>query len=114
MICGAPSVASNLPGVRQPVLMTGMGEIAPIGDPAGLAEAILRVLRDKVRYQRPPQVIAEPFAPAETARHYENLFSWLLTGKSLPDAGLRRGLDAYTRLRELTGRSPRNSQDKPK
>jgi glycosyltransferase involved in cell wall biosynthesis len=114
MICGAPSVASNLPGVRQPVLMTGMGEIAPIGDPAGLAEAILRVLRDKVRYQRPPQVIAEPFAPAETARHYENLFSWLLTGKSLPDAGLRRGLDAYTRLRELTGQSPRNSQDKPK
>ena len=32
MLCGVPSVASDLPGVRQPVRITGMGEIARIGD----------------------------------------------------------------------------------
>ena len=34
MLRGVPVVASDLPGVRQPVRMTGMGEIAPIGDAA--------------------------------------------------------------------------------
>ena len=34
MLCGTPSIASNLPGVRQPPLMTGMGEVTAIGDPA--------------------------------------------------------------------------------
>jgi hypothetical protein len=28
--CGTPVVASNLPGVRQPVRMTGMGEVVPV------------------------------------------------------------------------------------
>jgi glycosyltransferase involved in cell wall biosynthesis len=102
MMCGAPSVASNLPGVRQPVLMTGMGEIAPIGDPAGLAEAILKVLRDRPSYLRSPQLIAEPFTPAETARHYEALFNRLLGGTG-PGSGTSPGLDAYARLRQLAG-----------
>jgi len=113
MLCGAPSVASNLPGVRQPALMTGMGEIAPIGDPAGLAEAILKVLRDTPRYLRPPQVIAETFSPAETARRYEALFNRLLgspaTGRGTlrSPAGELDGLDVYARLRELAGRRSR-------
>ena len=37
-MCGTPVVATNLPGVRQPVTMTGMGEIVPIADADGLAE----------------------------------------------------------------------------
>jgi glycosyltransferase involved in cell wall biosynthesis len=32
MMCGTPSIASNLPGVRQPVTITGMGKVVPIGD----------------------------------------------------------------------------------
>jgi len=102
MLCGAPSVASDLPGVRQPVRMTGMGEIAPIGDPAGLAQAILKVLRDKPHYLRPPQVIADTFSPAQTAQHYEALFNRLLV-RPVGDTG---GLDAYAQLRKLAGRQP--------
>jgi hypothetical protein len=39
MLCGTPSIASDLPGVRRPPRMTGMGEVVPIGDSSALAEA---------------------------------------------------------------------------
>jgi glycosyltransferase involved in cell wall biosynthesis len=97
MLNGVPVVASNLPGVRQPVLMTGMGEIAPVGNPTGLAEAILKVLRDPPSYHRPASVIAQVFSPDETARRYENLFTHLLgRGDAQQD-----GPAAYEQLRKL-------------
>ena len=39
MLRGTPSVASDLPGVRQPVRMTGMGRVVPVGDAPALAGA---------------------------------------------------------------------------
>lgn len=77
MLCGAPCVASDLPGVRQPILQTGMGEIAPIGDPAGLAEAMLQVLDHQERYIRPREEIAARFATEKTVDEYEALFEHL-------------------------------------
>jgi len=47
MISGCPVVASNLPGVRMPVTMTGLGEIAKIGDSKDLAKKIKIVLTTK-------------------------------------------------------------------
>ncbi len=78
MLCGTPSVASDLPGVRQPVLQTGMGEIAPVGDGRGLAEAILRVLADRERYRRPRTEIEALFSTEKTVSHYEALFERML------------------------------------
>ncbi len=77
MLCGTPCVASDLPGVRQPILQTGMGEIAPIGDPAGLAEAMLQVLDHQERYIRPREEIAARFATEKTVDEYEALFEHL-------------------------------------
>ena len=74
MLCGTPSIASALPGVRQPVMMTGMGEIVPIGDSAALAEAVIRVLNDRARYVRPRSDIEALFSTARTAELYERLF----------------------------------------
>ena len=34
MLCGTPVVATALPGVRQPVMMTGMGKVVPVADAA--------------------------------------------------------------------------------
>ena len=82
MLCGAPSIASDLPGVRQPVRMTGMGEIVPIRDSGALAEAILRVLRDRQRYVRPRSEIEAMFSTERTAERYERLFEELLAAKS--------------------------------
>ena len=61
MLCGVPVVASDLPGVRQPVRMTGMGEIAPVKDAAGLAQRLLSVLESPERYRRPREEIDRTF-----------------------------------------------------
>ena len=78
MLCGTPSVASDLPGVRQPVLQTGMGEVVPVGDARALAEAILRVVNGRARYVRPRREIARRWNTDRTAAEYEALFERLL------------------------------------
>lgn len=98
MINGVPVVASNLPGVRQPVTMTGMGEIFPIGDSEGLAAALNRVLDEQERYQRPGDVIAASFSPEQTARAYVQLFEQLRHGHTPQHA---HEPEAYDRLRAI-------------
>ncbi len=78
MLCGTPSIASDLPGVRQPVLQTGMGEIVPVGDSRALAEAILRVMSRRERYVRPREEISRRWSTEQTAAEYEALFEQLL------------------------------------
>ena len=78
MLNGVPSVASDLPGVRQPVLQTGMGEIAPIGDAGGLADAILTVLDNRDDYVRPREEIEARFSTEKTVVEYETLFQRML------------------------------------
>jgi glycosyltransferase involved in cell wall biosynthesis len=77
MLCGTPSIASALPGVRQVVYQTGMGEVVPIGDSAGLGEAIVRVIRNRAQYTRPREEIARIFSTERTATEYEALFAEL-------------------------------------
>jgi glycosyltransferase involved in cell wall biosynthesis len=81
MLCGTPSIASNLPGVRQPVTQTGMGQVVPIGDPGGLAEAIIEIFDDRSKYVRPQEEIAARFSTSRTADGYEALFEALLSEK---------------------------------
>jgi len=81
MLCGTPSIASDLPGVRQPVLQTGMGEVVPVGDSEALAEAIVNVVGNRAEYARPRQEIAERWSTAHTVAEYEALFEQLLEEK---------------------------------
>ena len=81
MINNVPCIASDLPGVRQPVIMTGMGKIVPIGDAEALAQAILDILVEPKKYLRNPAEITRPFDPDTTAAEYEKLFEWLMKGK---------------------------------
>ena len=80
MLCGTPSIASNLPGVRQPPLVTGMGEVTEIGDSDALAEAIIRIIQDPEDYARPRQVIEDTFSLERTVTSYEALFEELVSG----------------------------------
>jgi len=78
MLCGTPSIASDLPGVRQPPRMTGMGEVVPIGDSSALAEAIIRILQNRTDYFRPRPLIEDTFSLERTMGSYETLFENLL------------------------------------
>jgi glycosyltransferase involved in cell wall biosynthesis len=77
---GVPVAACNLPGVRQPVTMTGMGEVTEIGDHQALAAAIIRILEERERYQKSADIIAESFSPDQTATEYARLFEALRNG----------------------------------
>jgi glycosyltransferase involved in cell wall biosynthesis len=74
MICGTPVVAAGLPGVREPVRITGMGKVVPPRDPLRLAQAVLEVLAERSRFVRPSRTISEMFSPDATAERYEALF----------------------------------------
>ena len=78
MINGVPSVASNLPGVRQPPQMTGMGKVVPIGDANALAEALLDIFANPEEYSGDPTSVAAKFDPQTNAEAYEHLYAGLL------------------------------------
>jgi glycosyltransferase involved in cell wall biosynthesis len=82
MLRGVPVVASNLPGVRQPTRMTGMGEVAPVGDTSGLAAQILRVLEAPERYRRPASEIRAMFSTERTLSEYESVYRRAAGGNS--------------------------------
>ncbi len=81
MMQGTPTVASNLPGVRQPPRMTGMGEVAAIGDADSLAAEVKKVLSHPERYQGNPREVSRQFDPVTNAAAYEDLYRRLWEGK---------------------------------
>lgn len=74
MMNGVPCVASNLPGVRQPVKLHEMGKIVPVGDAGALAEALLEVLANPALFQRDAQPIKQRYQPDTIAGEYEKLY----------------------------------------
>ncbi len=74
MLSGCPVVATNLPGVREPVRVTGMGEIVPLKDARRLADGIVHVLQNRAQYIRPRAEIEKMFALEHTVAEYEKLF----------------------------------------
>ncbi len=77
MLNGVPSIASNLPGVRQPVLRHGMGKVIPIGGHAELAAAVDEILSGKTPSIARDALQAE-YAPDAVAAQYEALFNEML------------------------------------
>ena len=78
MLCGTPVVASDLPGVREPTQVTGMGVTFPPGDHAALANGILEILQNKTLYHATPEQVAARYSTPAVADRYEELFHSLL------------------------------------
>jgi glycosyltransferase involved in cell wall biosynthesis len=78
MLQGTPSIASNLPGVRVPPQLTGMGEVVPIGDAAALGEAIIKIVSHPEKYQGSLEEIKNTFDPLVNAAAYEKIYQELL------------------------------------
>ena len=79
MICGAPVVATDLPGVRQPVKSTGIGKIVRIKNSQALAEGIIQVLDSSYVVPEGTAIsLKEEYSPKRVARSYESLYENLL------------------------------------
>ncbi len=74
MMNDVPCIASNLPGVRQPVKMHNMGEIIEIGNSKELSGAILKILKDPQNYKNDPEKIKSNYLPEMVAEKYEDIF----------------------------------------
>ena len=76
MLCGVPVVATDLPGVRQPVRLTGLGRIIPKGSSQALADAVLDLLAHKDHQPDPAlrEQLSRLFSPHQVALQYEALF----------------------------------------
>jgi glycosyltransferase involved in cell wall biosynthesis len=74
MSCGTPVVASDIPGVRIPIKMTGMGQLAPPANAQALAESICEVLEHPECYQGDPDEVMKRFSPVHIAEEYEAVF----------------------------------------
>ena len=74
MMNGKPVIASNLPGVRQPVMRHRMGEIIPIGDWSELARAIDKITKTKSHYRVDEKELRQIYSPDAVAEAYEILF----------------------------------------
>lgn len=79
MMSGVPSIASDLPGVRQPVLRHKMGRVIPIGDAGALAQAVTELIAEKKEYGSTPKALRELYAPDTIAQEYEQLFERIKT-----------------------------------
>jgi len=80
MMNGVPVVASDLPGVRQPVRMTGMGQIVPPGDSDRLADALIATIRQGTDFKAQAGPVRQRFHTDAAAETYEKLFHELLCG----------------------------------
>jgi len=74
MLCGTPTVATDIPGLRVPVRLTGMGRLVRPRDEGALAEGLIDVLRDRGKYSKSRHEIASMFDMEKTIGDYEHLF----------------------------------------
>ena len=78
MTCGTPVVSTDLPGVRQPIKMTGMGRTVPPRNAAALTQALIEILDHPNGYSGNEQSVKNRFSPDLIAEQYETLFKQLL------------------------------------
>ena len=72
---GTPVVASDLPGVRQPVFRTGIGRIVPVRDAESLAEGIISVLEEGPGARKVPEAYLGQFEQKKVAERYQEIYS---------------------------------------
>ncbi len=83
MSCGTPVVASDMPGVRQPVKMTGMGCLVPPANALALAEGISKVLAHREHYQGDVYAVKNTYSSQHTAAEYEDVFQAIINGSEI-------------------------------
>ncbi len=78
MLSGAPVVATDIPGAREVVRVTGMGKLVAPRDPHALAQGLIEVLNQRDAYLKTRAEIREIFNTEKTLDEYEQLFESLV------------------------------------
>lgn len=78
MMNGVPVIASNLPGVRQPVLQHKFGRIIPVGDSSALSKSIMDLLKNPIKGKIDTDQIVKYYSPDVVAARYESVISNIL------------------------------------
>lgn len=79
MLCGAPVVASNIPGARVVVQDTGFGQLAPPCDPDGLAGAIVNTLENIETHRPSVRGVRKVFDTERTFEKYESILQSIIS-----------------------------------
>ena len=74
MMMGIPVIASDLPGVRQPVLVTGMGKIVPVRSEKSITTAILEIALDCREMEAKAEMARELYSLNSTLNKFESVF----------------------------------------
>lgn len=74
MLCKVPCVATNMPGMREPIRLTGMGILFRKNDAQDLARKLKTVLKQKKFYTQKFNPDLEIFQPESSIDKYEKLF----------------------------------------
>ncbi|OGM11248.1 hypothetical protein A2Z22_00615 [Candidatus Woesebacteria bacterium RBG_16_34_12] len=74
MLLGCPVIASDLPGVRMPIKISGMGKTVPIKNSNALADSIIEVIKGKDKFVKPKKVIERVFNFEKSTNTYEELY----------------------------------------
>ncbi len=82
MLAGRPVVASDLPGVRQPVLTTGFGRIVPPGSADDLARGLIDVLNDPPPTDGVAHGLEDRHHPDRVAAQVEGIYQSALAGRT--------------------------------
>ncbi len=78
---GTPLVTADIPGAREIVKVTGMGEIVAARDADALAAGIIQVATNLDHYRGFHDVAMQTFDPRKTAEQYEDLFQRAIDGR---------------------------------
>lgn len=74
MMLGIPAIASNMPGVRQPVILTGMGAIVEPRDANSITEALYTLLNSNIDKNKGIEKTIELYSLQNTIDKFEHLF----------------------------------------
>jgi glycosyltransferase involved in cell wall biosynthesis/ubiquinone/menaquinone biosynthesis C-methylase UbiE len=82
LLSGTPLVTADIPGAREVVQVTGMGRLVEPRNPAALADGIVELLHDPMRYQPTPERVRAVFSTQRSLDEYEALMERLVAGRS--------------------------------
>jgi glycosyltransferase involved in cell wall biosynthesis len=77
MLCGTPTVATDIPGLRVPIRLTGMGRLVRPQDERALADGLVHMLVNAEKYIKSRAEVAAIFDTGKTIDTYERLLQGL-------------------------------------